>query len=117
MSVPSRRTFPWTRVSAMMSFIRFRQRRNVDLPHPDGPMKAVTDFEGISTEMSWRAWFCPYQKSSRRASIRTGVANPGAGAGSAAAGPGGGRAIPCVRGSPGVKAVGVMSCASFRAAV
>ncbi len=32
----------------MMSFIRFRQRRNVDLPQPDGPMNAVTDFAGIS---------------------------------------------------------------------
>jgi hypothetical protein len=34
-----------------MSFIRFKQRRYVDLPQPDGPMKAVTDFSGIFREM------------------------------------------------------------------
>jgi hypothetical protein len=28
----------------MMSFIRFSERRNVDLPQPEGPMKAVTWF-------------------------------------------------------------------------
>jgi hypothetical protein len=27
---------------SMKSFIRLRQRRKVDLPQPDGPMKAVT---------------------------------------------------------------------------
>ena len=31
-----------TRAPAMVSFIRLRQRRKVDLPQPDGPMKAVT---------------------------------------------------------------------------
>ena len=29
------------RVPAMVSFMRFRQRRNVDLPQPEGPMSAV----------------------------------------------------------------------------
>ena len=31
-----------TRAPGMVSFIRLRQRRKVDLPQPDGPMKAVT---------------------------------------------------------------------------
>ena len=52
MSFPSSRTSPSTRVSGMMSFIRFRQRRNVDFPQPDGPMKAVTDFSGTASEIS-----------------------------------------------------------------
>ena len=30
------------RAAAIVSFIRLRQRRKVDLPQPDGPMKAVT---------------------------------------------------------------------------
>ena len=33
---------PVTRAEGMVSFIRLRQRRKVDLPHPDGPMNAVT---------------------------------------------------------------------------
>jgi hypothetical protein len=33
---------------AMWSFMRLRQRRNVDFPHPDGPMSAVTWIRGMS---------------------------------------------------------------------
>ena len=39
---PSSRISPSTRVWRMVSFIRFRVRRKVDLPQPEGPMKAVT---------------------------------------------------------------------------
>ena len=59
MSFPSSSTSPSTRVSGMMSFIRFRQRRKVDLPQPDGPMNAVTDFSGTRSEISCSAWDFP----------------------------------------------------------
>ena len=51
MSTPSSSTFPSTRVPGMMSFIRLSDRKNVDLPHPEGPMKAVTWFRSTSMEM------------------------------------------------------------------
>jgi hypothetical protein len=35
-----------------VSFIRLRQRRKVDLPQPDGPMKAVTSKMSIETSLS-----------------------------------------------------------------
>jgi hypothetical protein len=44
---------------ATVSFIRFRQRRKVDLPQPDGPMKAVTARSRILTLTSFSAWFVP----------------------------------------------------------
>ena len=31
----------------MTSCMRLSERRKVDLPQPDGPMKAVTDFAGM----------------------------------------------------------------------
>ena len=37
------------------------ERRKVDLPHPDGPISAVMDRGGISTEISKSACFSPYQ--------------------------------------------------------
>ena len=36
-------TLPSTRAPGMTSCIRFSDRSKVDLPHPDGPMNAVTD--------------------------------------------------------------------------
>jgi hypothetical protein len=36
----------------MRSFIRLKQRMKVDLPQPDGPMKAVTRLRWISSETS-----------------------------------------------------------------
>ena len=39
-----RATSPSTRAPGIRSFIRFRQRRNVDLPQPDGPISAVISF-------------------------------------------------------------------------
>jgi len=50
---------PSTRQPVMVSFIRFRQRRKVDLPQPDGPMKAVTVAGAISTLTSRSAWVAP----------------------------------------------------------
>ena len=44
--------FPVARAPGMTSFIRLSVRRNVLLPHPDGPMKAVTSFARSLTEMS-----------------------------------------------------------------
>src|SRR5206468_552398 len=41
--------------------MRLSSRKNVDLPQPDGPMSAVTERSGISTEMSHRACLSPYQ--------------------------------------------------------
>ena len=40
---------------SMVSFIRFIQRNNVDLPHPLGPMIAVTSAGGISRVTSLNA--------------------------------------------------------------
>ena len=52
-------TVPSTRVPAMMSFIRLSVRRNVLLPHPDGPMKAETTLARSWMEMFSRARFSP----------------------------------------------------------
>ena len=38
--------------SSIRSFIRFRQRKSVDLPQPEGPISAVTCCRGKSIEMS-----------------------------------------------------------------
>ena len=59
MSTPSMSTRPSTRALGMMSFIRLSVRRKVLLPHPDGPMNAVTTFRVSFTEMSRRAWVWP----------------------------------------------------------
>ena len=40
-----------------MSFIRLRQRRNVDFPQPDGPMNAVTRSSCTSIETSFKKMF------------------------------------------------------------
>ncbi|SKT89458.1 Uncharacterised protein [Mycobacteroides abscessus subsp. abscessus] len=42
MSAPSSSTEPSTRAPGVTSCIRLRVRSTVDLPQPDGPMKAVT---------------------------------------------------------------------------
>ena len=49
-------------VPSIRSFIRFMQRRKVDLPQPDGPMKAVILFLAMLRFTSVRAWKSPYQK-------------------------------------------------------
>ena len=47
------------RALAIVSFIRLRARRNVDLPQPDGPMKAVTYSVGMSIETESMAFLSP----------------------------------------------------------
>ena len=43
--------------------MRFMQRRKVDLPQPDGPMKAVILLGATSMETPVSAWNLSYQKS------------------------------------------------------
>ena len=43
----------------MTSCMRLRVRSTVDLPQPDGPMKAVTDFAGICMLTFCTAWKSP----------------------------------------------------------
>src|SRR4051812_41047967 len=52
--------------------MRLRQRRNVDLPQPDGPMMAVTSFTGKSSERSCTACVAPNQASSPTTRMATG---------------------------------------------
>src|SRR5256712_1481967 len=60
MTSPLRRTFPSTLALGIVSCIRFRQRINVDLPQPDGPMIAETACSSKSKVMSSIAFFGPY---------------------------------------------------------
>ena len=39
--------------------MRFNSRMKVDLPHPEGPMSAVTCLEWMSSEMPFRALVLP----------------------------------------------------------
>jgi hypothetical protein len=50
---------PVTLQAAIVSFIRFRQRRKVDFPQPEGPIKAVTVLSRMSTSTSLIAWDVP----------------------------------------------------------
>src|SRR5262245_44191709 len=43
------------------SFIRLKQRRSVDFPHPEGPMIAVMRRSGMASETPSRARCVPYQ--------------------------------------------------------
>src|SRR6266850_3472453 len=63
---------PATRTESTRSFKRFTQRRSVDFPHPDGPIRAVTFPEATGIEIPNNACFNPYQRSSSRMS-RTAV--------------------------------------------
>src|SRR2546427_205434 len=60
MSSPLRRTLPSTLALGIVSCMRFRQRINVDLPQPDGPMIAETACSSKSNVMSSIAFFGPY---------------------------------------------------------
>ncbi|MNI13664.1 hypothetical protein D3C73_668980 [compost metagenome] len=59
MSPPSMSIRPVTRQPGMVSFMRFMVRRKVDLPQPDGPIRAVTVLSGMSRETSNRACLSP----------------------------------------------------------
>src|SRR3984893_17342543 len=55
------RTLPVARASGIVSCMRLRQRTNVDLPQPDGPITAVAWFAATVMLMSCRAWVLPNQ--------------------------------------------------------
>ena len=58
-SMPSMRTVPCARAPGIVSFIRLRQRRKVDLPQPDGPMRAVICRSSMSMDTSCSASRAP----------------------------------------------------------
>ena len=53
---------------AIISCIRLRIRRKVDLPQPDGPMRAVTSPGSIISETRSSTWWVPNQAEISRAS-------------------------------------------------
>src|SRR5215470_10922151 len=57
----SKRMSPSTRTLSTRSLSRLKQRNNVDLPQPDGPMNAVTCFSGMVSEIRLMAREPPYQ--------------------------------------------------------
>src|SRR5690242_10109578 len=86
---PSRSTRPETRPVGTVSCMRLRQRRNVDLPQPDGPMIAMTLPSSTGSEMSCTAWMEPNHALSDSAArrVRSGVTAGSAFAGRASARP------------------------------
>ena len=78
---PSKRMSPSIRTPSIRSFRRLMQRSSVDLPQPEGPMKAVICFSGIFSEISLSAFFSPYQ-SDRPSMCRMGSSIRGLRAGS-----------------------------------
>src|SRR3954464_14844459 len=81
MSCPSRMTRPLTRAPGTVSCIRLRQRRKVDLPHPDGPMTAVTVRSVRSTDTPRTACTAPKNASRRSMAMRDIGAGTATGAG------------------------------------
>src|SRR3972149_11865214 len=59
--VPLYKISPLTRNSGTRSFILLRHRINVLLPHPEGPIMAVTDLAGISKVAFFNACSPPYR--------------------------------------------------------
>src|SRR5919202_6808053 len=80
MSCPSRSTRPLTRAPGTVSCIRLRQRSSVDLPHPEGPMTAVTARDGKARSTPRTAWTLPNHASSDSAASRTSCPAPSAAA-------------------------------------
>ena len=78
MSAPFSSTSPASLAPATDSCIRLRIRRNVDFPHPDGPMSAVTVAAGIDSETSSRTRLSPNQAETPTASSREGPVASGA---------------------------------------
>src|SRR6478609_8631359 len=68
MSTPSSSTWPDSAAPGTSSCIRLRIRRKVDLPHPDGPMRAVTFPAGISRSTRSSTLRCPNQADTLSAS-------------------------------------------------
>src|SRR5687768_4296839 len=84
MSVPSSSTEPDTRAPGIVSCIRFRHRRKVDFPHPDGPMIAVMLRSSNAIDTSLMA--CTSAKNASRWFTSTRVRSSRATSGAAAAG-------------------------------
>ena len=57
--LPSISMSPVTLHPSIVSFMRLRHRKKVDLPHPDGPIQAVTSLPDTEMEMLLRAGFSP----------------------------------------------------------
>src|SRR3954470_15136548 len=76
MSRPSSRTSPVTRAAGTTSCMRLSARKNVDLPHPDGPMSAVTSFGSTVMLISDSAWNEPNQTFRPSTSMRLAMCVP-----------------------------------------
>src|SRR5687767_11258461 len=85
MSRPSSCTTPSARARGMVSCSRLRHRKKVDLPHPDGPMTAVTSRSRSSIVTLRMALDAPKyavrRSTSRRGRPRSGARRSIAGAG------------------------------------
>src|SRR3989449_11561169 len=68
MSSPSSSTRPVIQPPSESSCMRFRQRKNVVLPHPDGPISAVTVWVGNRIDTSLTTARRPYSAVSRTVS-------------------------------------------------
>src|SRR5262249_22662270 len=66
---------PVCRVPSIRSFIRFKSRSRVDLPHPLGPMRAVTDRSGTVRLTSKSACLPGYQKLTLRTANLAGASD------------------------------------------
>src|SRR6476661_10764086 len=84
MSSPSSRTRPVIQPFSDSSCIRLSVRRKVDLPQPDGPMRACTRLAVKLSETPFTAVNLPYMAVSLSDSTRTRGGAPGTGAPSAA---------------------------------
>src|SRR5713101_6534476 len=71
MSSLSSNTFPVTQPASESSWRRLRHRRKVLLPHPEGPMIAVTVLVGKNSETSRTATLRPNSAVSRWVASRT----------------------------------------------
>src|ERR1700761_894904 len=60
MSISPILTTPVARAMGLVSCMRLRQRTNVDLPQPEGPISAVAWFAGMCSEMSCSVCVEPY---------------------------------------------------------
>src|SRR5437763_15653339 len=83
MSSPSNSTFPVALAPRTSSCMRLRHRTNVDLPHPDGPITAVTAWGFAVIDTFFRTWFEPNQAFRSETSIllTSGVMTTGSGEG------------------------------------
>src|SRR5580693_7851547 len=77
MSTSSRVTEPESAAPGMSSCMRLRMRRNVDFPHPDGPINAVTLPGSIDSEIRSRTFFFENHALTSRATRPAGRATPG----------------------------------------